>query len=68
MELGFWLLRGAGEVVEHAALAFLVGILLLATVEDMLPQADETGAARWISTLSFTGGFALFAVLSAYLG
>lgn len=66
--LGYWLLRGAGEVVEHTALAFLVGMLLLATVEDMLPQADEPGTARWISTLAFTGGFALFAVLSAYLG
>lgn len=33
----------------------------------MLPQADEPGAPRWISTLAFTGGFVLFAVLSANL-
>jgi len=63
--IGYLLLRDAGTQVEHAALAFLVGVLLLAIVEDMLPQADEPGVARWISTLSFAGGFAFFAALSA---
>jgi ZIP family zinc transporter len=65
--IGYLLLRDASTQVEHAALAFLVGVLLLATVEDMLPQADEPGVARWISTPSFAGGFALFAALSAYV-
>jgi hypothetical protein len=47
---------------------FVVGVLLLATVEDMLLQADEPGTPRWISTLAFTGGFAVFVVLAEYLG
>lgn len=65
--LGFWLLRGAGETIQNAALAFIVGVLLLATVEDTLPQADEPEPQRWISTISFAGGFALFGLLSSYL-
>jgi len=66
--IGFWLLRGAGETLENAALAFIVGVLLLATIEDLVPQADEPGAARWISTIAFTAGFAFFALLSTYIG
>jgi ZIP family zinc transporter len=65
--LGFWILRGAGETVHNTALAFIVGVLLLATVEDTLPQADEPEPQRWISTVSFAGGFALFGLLSSYL-
>lgn len=66
--IGYLLLRGAGEAIEHAALAFIVGVLLLATVEDMVPQADAPGVARWISTPSFAGGFGFFVLLSTYLG
>ncbi len=66
--LGFWLLRGAGEVIQNAALAFIVGVLLLATVEDTVPQADEPHPPRWISTISFASGFALFALLSSSFG
>jgi zinc transporter, ZIP family len=66
--LGFWLLQGTGAGVQHAALAFMVGVLLLATVEDTLSQADEPQPARWISTASFAGGFAVFILLSASLG
>lgn len=65
---GYWLLRGASEIWKTSALAFIIGILLLATVEDLVPQADEPGAARWVSTISFTAGFAFFALLSSYLG
>jgi ZIP family zinc transporter len=66
--IGFLLLRGAGDGLQHAALAVMVGVLLLVTVEDIVPQADEPGVARWISTSSFAGGFAAFALLSIYLG
>jgi ZIP family zinc transporter len=66
--IGYWFLRGAGEAVEHAALAFIVGVLLLATVEDMVPQADAPGTPRWISTLSFAGGFVFFVGLSTVIG
>jgi ZIP family zinc transporter len=64
VSIGYLLLRGAEEDVKHAAIGFIVGILLLATVEDMVPEADAPGTARWISTLSFTGGFVFFVVLS----
>lgn len=64
--LGFWLLRGQGEVVQDAALAFIVGVLIVTTVEDLVPQADKPGTTRWISTAAFVAGFAFFALLSAY--
>ena len=64
---GFWLLRGAGEAVQDAALAVIVGVLLVTTVEDLVPQADKPGTTRWISTASFVAGFAFFALLAAYL-
>jgi hypothetical protein len=41
---------------------------LLATVEDMLLEADAPRPPRWISTTAFAGGFAAFALLSLYLG
>jgi ZIP family zinc transporter len=68
VSIGYLLLRGAAENIEHAALGFIVGVLLLATVEDMVPEADEPGTARWISTLSFTAGFVFFVFLSAAIG
>jgi zinc transporter, ZIP family len=66
--LGFWMLRGAGEIIQSAALASIAGVLLLATVEDTLPQADKPHPERWISTAAFAGGFGMFAHLSSYLG
>jgi ZIP family zinc transporter len=65
--LGYFLLRGATAFVQDAALAFIVGVLLLATVEDVLPQGDKPEPPRWISTSSFAGGFAAMALLSAYV-
>lgn len=64
---GFLLLRDAGEAAKHAALVFAAGILLLATVEDVVPQADEPRASRWLTTVWFTAGFALFALLALYI-
>lgn len=64
--LGFWLLRGTGEVVQNAALAFIVGVLIVTTVEDLVPQADKPGTTRWISTAAFVAGFAFFTFLSSY--
>lgn len=66
--LGFWLLRGQSDLTQNAALAVIVGVLLVATVEDLVPQADKPGAARWLSTSAFVAGFAFFALLTAYLG
>jgi ZIP family zinc transporter len=64
---GYWLLRDVGAEVQNAALAFVVGVLLLATVEDTLPQADKPSPPRAISTVSFAGGFTFFMLLASYL-
>lgn len=66
--LGYWLLRDTGAAVQNAALAFVAGVLLLATVEDVVRQGDEREPKRWMSTAGFALGFALFALVSAYLG
>ena len=65
--VGYLMLRGAVTIVQDSALAFIVGILLLATVEDVLPQGDKPEPARWISTGAFAAGFSLMALLSAYV-
>src|SRR5690606_8080490 len=65
---GLWLLGDASPRVQHAALMVIVGILLLATVEDMIPEADAPQPARWLSTSAFTLGFAGMALSSHYLG
>jgi ZIP family zinc transporter len=66
--IGYLLLRGAQAYIKHTAIGFIVGIPLLAPLEDMVPEADAPGTARWISTLSFTAGFVFFVVLSATMG
>lgn len=66
--LGFWLLRHQPVAFQHAALAFVVGMLLLATIEDMVPEADEPKTGRIITTAAFSIGFAFFVLISLYLG
>ena len=63
---GFWLLRDQSAQLQNAALAFVVGLLLLATIEDLVPQADEPQTRRWITTASFSAGFIFFTLLSLY--
>jgi ZIP family zinc transporter len=65
--IGFWLLGGEDAFVQHAALAFIVGVLLLATIEDMIPEGDRPQPSRWISTLSFAAGFAGLSLAVAYV-
>ena len=65
---GFWLLRDQSAQLQNAALALVVGLLLLATIEDLVPQADEPQTRRWITTASFAAGFIFFALLSLYFG
>ena len=65
---GFMLLRGADEAAQGAALALVAGVLLVTTVEELVPQADRPGTLRWISTTAFVLGFVFIALLSAYLG
>lgn len=65
--LGYLVLRGAGSYLQSMALAVFMGVLLLATIEDIVPEGDEPEPPRWISTGSFAGGFATFAMLSGIM-
>lgn len=66
--IGYYGLRGADSVVHGAVLAVFVGILLLATVEDVIPQGDDSNPPRLVSTLAFAAGFSGLALLSKALG
>lgn len=66
--LGYFLLRGAGEMLTGTALAVFAGLLLTATIEDIVPEADAPGAPRRISSPFFAGGFVLLMLMSDYLG
>lgn len=64
--IGFWLLRGEPAAVQNGALAFVVGMLLLATIEDLVPEADEPKTSRPVTTTAFAAGFVFFALISLY--
>ncbi len=66
--IGFCGLRGASSLVHGAVLAAFVGILLLATIEDVIPQGDEPDPPRRVSTAAFAFGFVGLVVLSSVLG
>ena len=64
--VGYWLLRGAGESMQLAALAFVAGLLLVAAIEDMITEAHEAFAdTRW-SAMALVGGFGLFTLVASY--
>lgn len=68
--LGYWAMRDAPEIYQLALLTFTAGILTTLVVEELVPEAHEAldeGEGR-LAPLVFVGGFALFALLSAYLG
>ena len=65
--IGFYGLRGASSLVHSAVLATFTGILLLATIEDVIPQGDEPDPPRKISTAAFALGFVGLALLSGML-
>lgn len=65
--LGFWLLRDASPAVQNAALMVVAGLLLVATIEDVVPEGDASPRLpRWVSTAAFAAGFVGLAVLSMY--
>lgn len=66
--IGFWLLRGQPTDLQNMALALVVGMLLLATVEDLVPEADAPNTRRIYTTASFATGFAFFVLLALYMG
>lgn len=63
--IGAWLLSNVSGDVQNITLCIIAGVLLLATVEDVLPQGDKPEPRRWISTSAFALGFAGFAMLAA---
>jgi len=63
--LGLWLLGDADVFYQKSALMVIVGVLLLATVEDVIPEGDAPEPKRWISSTAFAAGFVIFALLSA---
>ena len=65
--LAYWGLREAPEAPKLLLLAFAGGVLMTVAVEEMLPQAHQRDEAR-AATLVLIAGFALFALLSIYLG
>ena len=65
--IGYFAVRGQPDIVKYALLAFTAGILLTVVVEEMLQEAHEEKDEP-LSALLLVGGFALFGLISAYLG
>lgn len=65
--IGYFGVRNAPDIVKLSLLAFTAGILLTVVVEEIIPEAHVDGEARF-AALAFIGGFALFALISAYGG
>jgi zinc transporter, ZIP family len=64
--LGYLGLRGQAELPKLIVLAFTTGTLIVAIVEEILPEAHRTQDTNG-STLTFIGSFALSMLFSAYL-
>lgn len=60
--VGYAVFRHAAPETQAFALSVIAGILLLATIEDMVPEGDAPRPPRWSSTLAFAIGFAAMAV------
>lgn len=65
--LGYFALRDASEIITLSVLAMTGGILISAVTEDVLTEAHETEEPKY-AVLFLVGGFALFALVSAYFG
>lgn len=63
---GFLALNGASAGLTGFVLAIFAGLLITATIEDLVPEADQPGAPRKISSPSFAAGFVLLLLMSAY--
>lgn len=65
--IGYFAVRGQPDIVKFALLAFTAGILLTVVIEEMIQEAHEQEDEP-LSALLLVGGFALFGLISAYLG
>ncbi|WP_218616878.1 ZIP family metal transporter [[Phormidium ambiguum] IAM M-71] len=66
--IGYWTVRGQPELIKFVLLAFTAGILTTVVIENMVPEAVAKEKETYKETFTFVGGFALFALLSIYLG
>ena len=67
--VGFWGMRGVPKLHQLMLLSFTAGALTRLVVEELVLEAHETleeGEGR-LAPLFFVGGFALSALISAYL-
>lgn len=65
--LGYFALRQAPELLTLSVLAVTGGALTSVVVEEILTEAHEGEPSVW-GPILLTGGFALFATISVYLG
>jgi ZIP family zinc transporter len=65
--LGYFALRIAPEILTLSVLAMTGGALISVVIEEMVGEAHEGQTSR-MGPLFLTGGFAIFALISAYLG
>jgi ZIP family zinc transporter len=61
----YWLLRDASDVWQIGILSVATGMLVVLTVEDIVPEAHE-GADFPLATGAVIAGFALFTLISSY--
>lgn len=64
--VGYLALRQAGTAIKAGVLAFMAGLLLLATVEDTVAQGDAPSPPRRYSSLAFAAGFAAMMLASVW--
>lgn len=65
--VGYWLVRGQPAIYKLGLLAFTAGILLTVSIEEIVPEAHRDGEAQ-LAAVALVGGFALFTLISVYLG
>jgi zinc transporter, ZIP family len=64
--LGYWGLRGQSDLLKLIVLAFTTGTLIVAIVEEILPEVHQTQDTN-LFTLTFIESFALLMLFSSYL-
>lgn len=70
--LGYWAMRDARELYQLMLLTFTAGVLTTLAVEELVPEShaemQEAVPEGKLPALTFVAAFALFALISAYLG
>ena len=64
--LSLWLVADKSSLVQNSVLMLMGAVLLLTTVEDIIPEGDAPRPRRWQSSLAFGVGFIGLAMLSHY--